>query len=225
VNAATHQPAAPTVGSHRYFTLLYTPAALREELATLLAVADEIGTDPAISADHSVAHVRLEWWQREIERFARGEPQHPWLRSLLADYPASTTLDLQALVQGASMDLATRTLASKHGQALRRAMFELAASALCAQSLSPDQRTSVGELGATLQRLEDDSTDTQARDQLQRLLQAIGETAQPPLAPLLVWLALVVRGQRGGMLDGLTDNLVAWRAARRAARGRFRLTQ
>jgi hypothetical protein len=34
--SAAHHPAAPAPGSHRYFTLLYTPAARREALSTLL---------------------------------------------------------------------------------------------------------------------------------------------------------------------------------------------
>jgi len=218
-------PTPPAAGSHRYFTLLYTPAALRDELSTLLALADEIGSDPPASADHSVAHVRLEWWRHEAERFARGEPQHPWLRSLLAQYPATVSLNLLGLVEAAAIDLATRTLSSQHGNALQRALFELAASALCSQPLPTQLQTTIGELGAVTHRLEHDPTDQQARDQLALHLHRIGDTAQPQLAPLLVWLALAARRphQRAGLLDSLADNLIAWRAARRAARGRFRL--
>ena len=222
-----HAPTPPAAGSHRYFTLLYTPAALRDELSTLFALADEIGSDPAVSADHSLAHVRLEWWRHEAERFARGEPQHPWLRSLLAHYPATATLNLLALVEAAAIDLATRTLSSGNGNALQRALFQLAASALCTQPLSAQLQTTLGELGAASQRLEHDPTDQEARDQLDLQLRNIGDTTQPQLAPLLVWLALAARrSHRGGpLLDSLTDNLIAWRAARRAAHGRFRLNQ
>lgn len=217
-------PAAPPPGSRRYFTLLYTPTPVREELNTLLAVADEISAAPA-GADHSVAHVRLEWWRREAQRFARGEPQHPWLRTLLQEHPATATLDLQPLVDAAAMDLATHTLASQHSHALRRALFELAARALCAPPLSRELQISVGELGANLEQLESDPSDAPTRAALQRQLQQIGNAPQPALTPLLVWLALAARRsqQRTALLQSLTDNLIAWSAARRAARGRFTL--
>jgi hypothetical protein len=218
-------PSAPAPGSRRYFTLLYTPQARREALNTLLAVADEIGSAPAASADHSVAHLRLEWWRREAELFARGEPQHPWLRSLLTQHPAAAALDLQSLVEAAAMDLATRTLASQHGHALRRALFELAACALLTQPLAASLRERIGELGANLERLEGNSCDTEARAALRQQLQQIDVALQPSLTPLLVWLALVARRShlRPALLESLTDNLIAWSAARRAARGRFTL--
>src|SRR5579862_7871234 len=98
-------PAAPAPGSHRYFTLLYAPASRREELNTLLAVADEIGA-PSHAADHTVAHVRLEWWRREADRFAGGEPEHPWLRALLMHHPSTARPNLRSLVDAAAVDLA-----------------------------------------------------------------------------------------------------------------------
>jgi hypothetical protein len=147
------------------------------------------------------------------------------LRSLLARYPATSTLNLLALVEAAAIDLATRTLSSRNGNALQRALFQLAASALCTPPLSAQLQTTVGELGAVTHKLEHDPTDQEARDQLECQLHKLGDTAQPQLAPLLVWLALAARRshRRGPLLDSVTDNLIAWRAARRAARGRFRL--
>ena len=223
--SAPPRPSAPAPGSHRYLTLLYTPPAHRDQLLTLLAVADEIGAAPAASVDHSIAHVRLEWWRQETQRFVRGEPQHPWLRALLATHPAASSLDLQALVDAAAVDLATRTLASPSAHALRRALFELAAHALCAPQLPPAQQALIGELGAFLEQLERDPSDQRARAALKQQLHRLGETLQPALAPLLVWLALAARRshRRPRLLDSLTDNLIAWSAARQAARGRFRL--
>lgn len=219
------QPSAPAPGSRRYLTLLYTPPRHREQLLTLLALADEIGAAPAASADHSIAHVRLEWWREETQRFARGTPQHPWLRALLAAHPAAASLDLQPLVDAAAVDLATRTLAAHSAHALRRALFELAAHALCAPPPPPAQQALIGELGANLERLERDPSDETARAALPQQLQRLGESLQPALTPLLVWLALAARRshRRPALLDSLTDNLIAWSAARRAARGRFRL--
>jgi hypothetical protein len=222
---APQHPASPAPGSRRYFTLLYTPPAQREKLNTLLSVADGVSAAPAASADHSIAHMRLEWWRHEAQRFSRGEPQHPWLRALLREHPAAASFDLQPLVEAAAVDLATRTLASRSAHAMRRALFELAAGALCAPPLSPALKLRVGELGANLERLESDPSDVQARADLRRELQQIGDAPQPALTPLLVWLALAARRsqQRTALLQSLIDNLIAWSAARRAARGRFNL--
>jgi hypothetical protein len=217
-------PAAPAPGSRRYFTLLYTPEAHREELNTLLAVAEEIATPPAATADHGVAHVRLEWWRSEAARFARGEPQHPWLRTLLREHPASVRLDLQRIVDAAATDLAARTLAAQQAHALRRALFEEVASALVEQPLGSPLREYIGELGASLERLEVDASDLEARAVLRRQLGKIGAALQPALAPLLVWLALAARSRpHRALFVSLTDNFTAWSAARLAARGRFTL--
>lgn len=218
-------PAAPAPGSVRYFTLLYAPATLREELNTLLALADEIGSAPADSADHTVAHVRLEWWRREAERFARGAPEHPWLRALLSRHPATRLLNLQSLVDAAAIDLATHTLKSQQPQALQRALFVLVADALCGQALTPELQQAIGELGAGVRELESGANGEPARAPLRDSLRKIDASLQPALAPLLVWLALVAERphRRLPLLDGVADNLIAWKAARRAARGRFEL--
>jgi phytoene/squalene synthetase len=220
-------PASPEPGSHRYYTLLYTPSALREELNTLLALADEIGTTPTGNADHSVAHVRLEWWRREVERFAQGKPQHPWLQGLLAQYPATGALNLRSLVDGAEVDLAAQTLRSQHGAALRHALFAVIADALCDEPLTPEWEQAVGVLGEAVQRLERDPLDRMVRAQMREPLQIIGAALQPPLTPLLVWLALAARParRRHRLIEQFADNVVAWSAARRAARGRFDLVQ
>jgi hypothetical protein len=53
------------------------------------------------------------------------------------------------------------------------------------------------------------------------------------LAPLLVWTAVAAaqaqrrarrpHGNRGSILDGFADNMLAWSAARRAMRGHIRI--
>jgi hypothetical protein len=223
VNEASRHPAAPAPGSPRYFALLYTPERLRGELSTLLAVADEIGAHASRSADHSIAHVRLEWWRSESERFARGEPQHPWLKAMLAQYPATSQLNLQSLVEAAAIDLATQTLQAPPGHALQRALFALVANALSDPPLSQELQQAVGQLGASAQQLEHAAAADEARAELRKSLRTIDGAKQPQLAPLMVWLALLARRsrRRSSLLNVLSDNLVAWKAARQAARGQF----
>jgi hypothetical protein len=218
--------------------LLYSPAARRATLAALLAVAEEIGSGVGRSLEHTVQHLRLDWWRRETERFERAEPQHPWLRALQMQQPDSQRLDLRSLVDAAAQDLATRTLASRAGSELQRALFVLVARML---EVPADSATlqSIGALGELSQRLEAAAAqvvdDAQGLDALLRALQRhaqlIDSALQPRLAPLLVWSALAAaharrrlrRRHAGSRLDGLRDNLRAWQAARLAARGRFRI--
>ncbi len=220
-------PADPSPGSHRYFVLLYTPAARRRAMTTLLALADEIGAEPLAGADHGVVHTRLAWWRHEAERLRQGAPEHPWLRSLQAT--SSTLFDLLPLVDGAEIDLATRTLSNEPGTHLFRALFVAAARLLAddpADSLEPAARTAIEELGAVVFRLEHDPRDAAALATVDTRLSAVGAQHQPSLAPLLVWLALAASVPRAGsrLRNTLATNFAAWSAARHAARGRFNLS-
>jgi hypothetical protein len=254
--AAASPPTAlpsPPSASPRYFALLYTPAALRPVLGTLLALGDEISAGGARGLDHAVAHVRLDWWRAEAERYARDEPQHPWLRALLARHPASSGLDLQSLVHAAALDLATQTLGAAPGAALagakvQRAVFELAADALRtdqrAAALPPQARRTLGDLGEQVFELERFATgaptasatpaaNAAAIGELRRQTGHIDRALQPQLAPLLVWIALAIAQARrrvrrppahaGSMFDGFTDNMLAWNTARSAMRSRMRI--
>jgi hypothetical protein len=250
----TAQPTAlpsPANGSPRYFALLYTPSALRPVLGTLLALADEISAGGARGLDHAVAHVRLDWWRGEAERYARGEPQHPWLRALLAQHAPSSRLDLECLVHAAALDLATQTLSAASGAALagakvQRAVFELAADALRtdrhAATPSPQVKRTLGDLGEQVLELERFATGAPtasatpaaiaaAIGELRRQTGHIDRALQPQLAPLLVWIALAsaqarrrarrAPGQAGSMFDGFADNMLAWNTARSAMRCRM----
>ena len=199
------------MGSPRYFALLYTPAALRATLTTLLALADEISAGAGRGLDHTVAHVRLDWWRMEAERYARGEAQHPWLRALLARQPGAARLNLQPLLEAAAIDLATETLGARPGAALQRAVFELTETALRAQPdadpPSPRLQRSLGDLGERACELERFaaapvqpppaadalSARDAALEALRRQAQGIDGPLQPRLAPLLVWVALAAR--------------------------------
>lgn len=243
-------PPPPATGSPRYFALLYCPAAARPALSTLLALADEISAGAGRGLDHSVAHLRLDWWRAESERYGRGEPQHPWLRALLRE-PGGRRLMLQPLVDAAAMDLATETLAAQPGANLQRTVFELAEAALrSAQDAPPpaapllralrDLGEHVCELerfaGGRLQAAAATAAASAAHSALEALRQqarGIDRALQPRLTPLLVWIALAAaqarrrlqraQGKSGALLDAFADNIIAWSAARRAARGRFRI--
>jgi hypothetical protein len=223
---------------------------VRATLSTLLALADEISAGALRGLDHSVAHLRLEWWRGEAERYARGQPQHPWLRALLAQHPSVQPLNLQPLVEAAAVDLASETLSAQPGAALQRALFELAAAALrpepgadaasarlqCALSDLADCALQLERFAAARPRSPAPSVPSDAAAALatlRRQAPRIERALQPQLTPLLVWIALAARqaerrarrpdSTSGSRLDAFADNIVAWRAARRASRGRFRI--
>ena len=80
-SASEMQPPEPPAGSIRYFVLLYTPQARRRALASLLALADEIG------AEMCIRDRRLELLD-DLALLESGEPVEPHvehgLRLLLA---------------------------------------------------------------------------------------------------------------------------------------------
>ena len=209
-------------GSTRYFVLLYCPSPRRRALATLLAVTDELDAGRARAMDHAVAHVRLDWWQAELQRFARGAPEHPWLSAWLREQPQDHALGLQTLTEAAAIDLASARLAARNERSLAAALFLLAAKLLGIETPQPQLEQQLRALGRYVAALEQGVSAAAPV--------APEPPAQPPLTPLLVWAALAarkaVRGPHAaGKLDLLADNFIAWRAARSAQRGRFALEQ
>jgi hypothetical protein len=208
----------PAPGSTRYFVLLYCPSDRRRALATLLAVADEIEAGLTRSMDHAVAHVRLEWWRQEQQRFARGAPEHPWLSAWLREQPQDRTIDLSALTEAAAIDLASARLAARAERRLAGARFVLGAQLLAPEAPMAQLEQQLRALGSYVAALEQNSSEAAP------LLPPA--SAQGPLTPLLVWVALAegkaARATRAaGRFAMLADNFIAWSAARRARRGRY----
>jgi hypothetical protein len=227
---------APAPGSTRYFVLLYCPRARRLALATLLSVADEIGAGLRHQTDHAVAHARLEWWRQEAQRFARGAPEHPWLSGWLRADPADRALELGSLTDAAAIDLAQAHLGGRSEWQLYGALFVLAARLLAGSVLADQHQQGLRELGQYVARREHAAPALATRPALQLVLQP---ALQPQIVPLLVWSALAERqaqrrerAQSHGVaaaqprpLEVIAANLSAWKAARQALRGRFRLAQ
>ncbi len=100
--------AAPP-GSMRYFSLLYAPENKREQLLALYVIDAEI-RESAQSANHDVAHTRLQWWRAEIDRLVNGSPQHPAMRLLNDSLGERTSFaKLHETIVAADMDLARMT--------------------------------------------------------------------------------------------------------------------
>lgn len=227
-SASEMQPPEPPAGSIRYFVLLYTPQARRRALASLLALADEIGAGLERRLDHALAHARLDWWHREADRYRAGITQHPLLRILLGATNEGARLDLQPLILAAQIDLAEEQRVAAVGARTRAALFVLAAATLGAASLADEQREALAELGALSvqheRALSAADPASPERTALQPIVARLGAKLQPTVAPLLIWVVLAARKKKSGsLLEGFAENLRAWNVARRAAQGNLRI--
>lgn len=120
--SASQQPAAagtveaPTPPTARYFAWLYSPEDQRPLVAALCGIEREVAESLRAGLEHSVAHVRLEWWREECERFARGTPVHPLSRQLQAAARGAgkaVRLDPRGFVDVTTWDLARATFGSR----------------------------------------------------------------------------------------------------------------
>jgi hypothetical protein len=244
----------PAPGSAHFFLLLYTPRPRRAAMRTLLALADEIGAGPGRQLDHEVAHVRLQWWREELQRFAAGAAVHPWLIAWQPEQGSgSARPDLTPLADAAAIDLASAHLAAVVARRLPQALFVLAAQVLtagtaAAAALTAEQERAIGELGrqtdAYLHPAEEPvrQPDPPPSQAVPPPPPPLAPTLQPPLTPLLVCAALAARQAHRRTRSGgnppansdtmrsplwalLTDNIAAWRVARAAHRGRAQLQE
>ncbi len=213
--------------------LLYASATHRAALRALLAIAAELDSGRTRQIDHGIAHLRLQWWREETQRLARGVPSHPWLRAGPLD-PAAATAALAPLIEAAEKDLATAS-ATGVGEQLGAELFLQAAHVLA--PIAPPPLRELGRCVAGLEQLAAPAASLQWLRARQQASALIEPALQPPLAPLLVWMATAAcqaqrrerRAARGSAtiaaspLDGFADNFIAWRCARAAARGRVRI--
>ncbi len=152
--------AAPP-GSMRYFSLLYAPDDRRDQLCALYVIDAEI-RESAQSANHDVAHTRLQWWRAEIDRLVNGSPQHPATR-LLNDSAAldrASFVKLHETLVAADMDLARMTYSnmrelraycSRSGGAIQELM---AAQLLAPQPLDEATRAAANRIGIGVRQSE-----------------------------------------------------------------------
>jgi phytoene synthase len=105
--------AAPP-GSMRYFSLLYAPEPSREAVCALYVIDAEI-RQSAQSANHDVAHTRLQWWRAEVDRLVNGSPQHPATHILKDSAGAGLGIfsKLHEPLVAADMDLARMTYSNQ----------------------------------------------------------------------------------------------------------------
>ena len=93
---ATYQNRAVPPGTARYWSWLFAAAESRAPLLGIYALGAEWQAlmDPA--TETSVAHLKLAWWQDEMQRLAAGSPVHP-ISGYLAALPRARSRILLSL--------------------------------------------------------------------------------------------------------------------------------
>jgi Squalene/phytoene synthase len=222
-------------GSPRYFACLYAPAAQRELLKALFALEEEIAAAARQGLDHTVAHVRLEWWYEESLRAAKGAALHPLARAAHAQLAACGVpgLDLSGLIEVTRWDLTGAPFPTRSELDSYCAHWACAITvpvARCALPGEPALALAFGQrLGAALCELElieglaleaqDLKQHSRLRAELADCVALLGAHHQAPLRGLLVWAVLARR--RSIQASRLADAWQAWRAARRSEKGRL----
>ncbi len=94
----------------RFFAVLFSEPAARPLLNALYGFEAEL-RDTVASANHDIAHTRLQWWRDEVALLADGHPRHPVTIAMvpaLADRPGDLER-LRELIDAAALDLARYT--------------------------------------------------------------------------------------------------------------------
>lgn len=67
----------PKDGSSLYYSLLWTPAIVKESFLQRLTLIDALATCLDDVQEPSVAEKKIHWWHEELERLAKSTPRHP----------------------------------------------------------------------------------------------------------------------------------------------------
>jgi phytoene synthase len=136
----------------RFFSLLYSPAEMREAATALFVIDAEI-RESAQSVNHDVAHTRLQWWRLEIDRLINGTAQHPAARLLNPSGTRHSELaKLHESIVAADMDLARLTYSNlqelrAYGSRSGGSIAELLAMLLGPTDLDAQTRAAANRIG------------------------------------------------------------------------------
>jgi len=101
------QDKAAASGSSFYYAFLFLPKPRRAAITAFYAFCREVDDVVDEVSDPGVARTKLAWWQSEVAKSFRGQPEHPVMRALMpcvADFGIEER-HLHAVIQGCEMDL------------------------------------------------------------------------------------------------------------------------
>ena len=140
-------------GSPCYYSLQSLQTAPRNALIGLQAFANEIHKISEHYQEPSVAKIKLQWWQEELDRLAT-EPRHPitqWLQPAMEQY-ALDPQHLHAIVEAGHASLTQQQFSNaaelyRHYQYTGGILETLKAQVLCASSLDNNTTQATHYLG------------------------------------------------------------------------------
>jgi phytoene synthase len=101
------QQKAAGSGSSFYYAFLFLPKPRREAITAFYAFCREVDDVVDEVSDPGVARTKLAWWQSEVAKSFRGQPEHPVMKALMpctAEFGIEER-QLQAVIEGCTMDL------------------------------------------------------------------------------------------------------------------------
>ena len=101
------QDKAAASGSSFYYAFLFLPKPRREAITAFYAFCREVDDVVDEVSDPGIARTKLAWWQAEVAKSFRGQPEHPVMRALMpcAGEYGIEERQLQAVIEGCQMDL------------------------------------------------------------------------------------------------------------------------
>jgi phytoene synthase len=101
------QQKAAASGSSFYYAFLFLPPPRRAAITAFYAFCREVDDVVDEVTDPHVAQAKLAWWQGEVAKAFRGQPEHPALRALMPFAPqfGIEERQLQDVISGCRMDL------------------------------------------------------------------------------------------------------------------------
>jgi phytoene synthase len=101
------QQKAAASGSSFYYSFLFLPPERRSAIMALYAFCREVDDVVDDCQETALAAIKLAWWQEEVERIGKGQPQHPVGQALQAagrrfHLPGAQLLEI---IAGMEMDL------------------------------------------------------------------------------------------------------------------------
>ena len=101
------QNKAAASGSSFYYAFLFLPKPRRAAITAFYAFCREVDDVVDEMRDPGVARTKLAWWQMEVAKSFRGQPDHPVMKALMpcaAEFGIEER-HLQAVIEGCEMDL------------------------------------------------------------------------------------------------------------------------
>lgn len=159
LNSAAQPPASAGAISPPddfYYASLYLAPNIRHQLRVLEAVRRAITDIPGNCSDRGVAHLKLTWWQTELQQLASGNARHPLAQPLLPLVQAQPgLLDLFEALLDATINGLNQAPLADHAALL--AWLHCQQGVLlnhyigCGAPVSATQRQALIELGALLE--------------------------------------------------------------------------